>query len=145
MCYLNDRETDFFYLYLNDLFFYIFEFISEVFNIGFVALHLHGSPLLQCLVAMSRELKALAHLVASLLVISNVTEFKTHCITASEKCVGRFLNISSTWNMSLVMSPSSLTLASSDSKLIHWSLYISARRWDCFSLSCSTWWKQTTR
>lgn len=76
-----------FYFYLNNLFFYIFEFFPEVFNIRFVALHFHGSPLFQCLVALSGELKALVHLVASLLVVKNVTEFKQHCITASEKCV----------------------------------------------------------
>lgn len=76
-----------FYFYLNNLFFYIFEFFPEVFNIRFVALHFHGSSLFQGLVTLSRELQALAHLVASLLVIQDVTEFKQHCITASEKCV----------------------------------------------------------
>lgn len=139
------RKQEKFNLYLNNLFLYIFEFFSEVLNIRFVALHFHGSPLLQCLVAVSCELKALAHLVTSFLVIYNATEFKKHCVTASEKCVTPFFNISGTWNISLVTSPSSLTLASSDSKVIHCSLYISARRWDCFSLSCSTWWKQTSR
>lgn len=45
-----------------------------------------------------------------------------------------------TLNISLPTSPSSLIWASSVSKVIHCSLYISASRWACFRSSCIAWW-----
>ena len=45
----------------------------------------------------------------------------------------------STLNISLPTSPSSRIWDSSVSRVIHCSLYISARRWACFRSSCSAW------
>lgn len=47
--------------YLQKLFFYIFEFLSEEFKVCLEALHLHHPPLLQCLITLSHQLEALGH------------------------------------------------------------------------------------
>lgn len=52
---------------------------------------------------------------------------------------------SGTLNISLPTSPSSLICDSSVSRVIHCSLYISARRWACFRSSCNAWWNRVTQ
>lgn len=146
---------DTFLFYLDELFFYIFEFLPELFQVRLEALHLHGPPLLQRLVTLSHQLKTLGHFVWTLLhtkvySVQNNSDNKTgdcHKIHTSVWWFYRHKHQynSGTLNISLPTSPSSLICDSSVSRVIHCSLYISARRWACFRSSCNAWWNRVTQ
>lgn len=53
--------------HLEELFLHVFEFLSEMFDVGLEALHLHGRLLLQGLVPLGHHLKTLCYLVRPVL------------------------------------------------------------------------------